>query len=467
MRGHHANRPHAMTDEERGLIISHIQSFRGRVSHYSRRKTRKVYLPEDINISKMHAMFVEKHPNVKCSYDTYRDTFNNKFNISFGYPRKDTCTTCDKLKVKLDSLNCKLNQTSLDSDTSIDLQRRKDRITATLELHQRKGEVFYERKKASRIEAQNNDDVEAVCFDFQKNLPLPNVTTQDVYFSRQLSFYSFNIHILSSDKVFFYCYDETVGKKGADDVSSMLNDFFTNHLPQTVRNLRLFCDSCAGQNKNWTVLRLMFYLVHTTKRFNTITMSFPVRGHSYMECDRDMANVNQAFPAELPKDWRNVLESTRAKPEPFNVINFPCEKFLKYSEFLQPHFLASCPFASRPIRELKICAGQPHLIQFRNSWNGPFTSAPVTKRNGRCCGARKGRQAAVARVAAPAYPKQAYPGPLPISHAKFKDLSKLKDFVSEDNKAFYDNLPHEGQTVNQVDSEPECITDSDSDSDSE
>ncbi|GFR68193.1 vitamin B12-dependent ribonucleotide reductase [Elysia marginata] len=155
MRGHHAYRPHAMTDEERGLIVSYIQSFRGRVSHYSRKKTRKVYLPEDLNISKMHAMFMEKqHPNVKCSYDSYRDSFNNKFNISFGHPRKDTCTTCDKLKVKLDSLNSKLNQTSL--NTLTDFQRRKDRITATLELHQRKGEVLYELKKASRIEAQNN-----------------------------------------------------------------------------------------------------------------------------------------------------------------------------------------------------------------------------------------------------------------------------------------------------------------------
>ncbi|GFS22165.1 vitamin B12-dependent ribonucleotide reductase [Elysia marginata] len=83
MRGHHA-----LTDEERGLTISHIQFFRGRFSHYSRRKTRKVYLPEDLNISKMHSMFMEKHPNVKCSYDSYRGTFNNKFNISFGYPRK-------------------------------------------------------------------------------------------------------------------------------------------------------------------------------------------------------------------------------------------------------------------------------------------------------------------------------------------------------------------------------------------
>lgn len=217
----------------------------------------------------------------------------------------------------------------------------------------------------------------------------------------------------------------------------------------------MFCDSCAGQNKNWTVLRLMFHLVHTANQFKTITMTFPVRGHSYMECDRDMANVNQSFQAEIPDYWCNVLETTRTKPEPFNVINFTHEKFLKYSAFLQPHFLAGCPFASR--------ANQPHVMLLRNSWNGSFTSAPVTKRNARCCGPRKG-QRAVGTSATSAHPEQAYLGSIPISHAKFKDLSNLKDFVSEKNKAFFDNLPHEGQSADPVDSDPEYISDYSSDS---
>lgn len=138
----------------------------------------------------MHTLFKEKHPNVKCSYDSYRDIFNTKFNISFGYPRKDTCTTCDKMKVKIEAVDTELNNAPPNSEISANLYRRKDELTTNLELHQRKGEVFYERRRASRIQAQGSEDVEAVCFDFQKNLPLPNVTTQDVYFSRQLSFFT-------------------------------------------------------------------------------------------------------------------------------------------------------------------------------------------------------------------------------------------------------------------------------------
>ena len=119
------------------------------------------------------------------------------------------------IKYKIDGVNSQLNEVPSDSERAAIMLRQKDGLKSTLELHQRKGEVFYDRKKAAGMEAQRWDEIEAVCFDYQKNLPCPNITTQDVYYSRQLSFHSFNIHVLSSDKVFFFnCYDETVCKKG-------------------------------------------------------------------------------------------------------------------------------------------------------------------------------------------------------------------------------------------------------------
>ncbi|KAK3747351.1 hypothetical protein RRG08_059593 [Elysia crispata] len=95
-----------------------------------------------------------------------------------------------------------LNEVPSDSERAAIMLRQKDGLKSTLELHQRKGEVFYDRKKAAGMEAQRWDEIEAVCFDDQKNLPCPNITTQDVYYSRQLSFHSFNIHVLSSDKAY-------------------------------------------------------------------------------------------------------------------------------------------------------------------------------------------------------------------------------------------------------------------------
>ena len=144
-------------------------------------------------------------------------------------------------------------------------------------------------------------------------MPVPNKTSNDVYYKRQLSFYSFNIHVLSSDDVYFYCYDETVAKKGADNVCSMLYHFINNHISEDVKDLDLFCDGCGGQNKNYTFIRFMHWLVAKTKRFTKIIVRFPVRGHSYLECDRDMSLINQATLVDLPSEWLEV------KPSPYNV----------------------------------------------------------------------------------------------------------------------------------------------------
>lgn len=38
--------------------------------------------------------------NNQPSYESYRHIFNTQFNISFGYPRMDTCSTCDTYLVK-------------------------------------------------------------------------------------------------------------------------------------------------------------------------------------------------------------------------------------------------------------------------------------------------------------------------------------------------------------------------------
>ena len=58
----------------------------------------------------------------------------------------------------------------------------------------------------------------------------------------------------------------------------------------------------------------------------------------------------------------------------------------------------------------------------------------------------------------PDKPKQAYIAPLPLSCEKFKDLLKVKKFLSEQNKSFYDQLPVDNLLVQE--SEPEQISDS-------
>ncbi|CAG9833239.1 unnamed protein product [Diabrotica balteata] len=187
-----------------------------RSSRYSNLKTSKTYLPEELNITKMYSMFKKKFPHTNISYDSYKKVFNEKYNISFGYPRSDTCSQCDEMNSQLKTLQSKIKISTEDNElNSLNVQFR--RLEFDRQLHLTKAETFYQRKRQAKLSARADVAVEAICMDFAKNLPIPNISTNDVYYSRQLSLYLFNVHVLSSQQSVYFGYPETVGQKGSNN----------------------------------------------------------------------------------------------------------------------------------------------------------------------------------------------------------------------------------------------------------
>ena len=124
-RGKHGNQPR-VNEDLRQLVKDHIQSFPARSSHYSRADNHgRLYLSADLSIVRLYRNFLEKHdseyvkleeenlrlkmlhkPLLKLrkplvSQHFYHDIFVNDYNIHFGYPRTDTCSTCDSLRIKI------------------------------------------------------------------------------------------------------------------------------------------------------------------------------------------------------------------------------------------------------------------------------------------------------------------------------------------------------------------------------
>lgn len=56
----------------------------------------------------MHTMYKELNSNNAVSYEYYRQVLETNFNVSFGYPRCDTCSTCDKHQAEIKFLNLEL-----------------------------------------------------------------------------------------------------------------------------------------------------------------------------------------------------------------------------------------------------------------------------------------------------------------------------------------------------------------------
>lgn len=426
-RGKHKNRPRKLSDEIVNKVEGFLKSLKGRKSHYSLKDSNKTYLPDNLNIKKLHSMFENKNPGQKFSYESFRNIFETKFNISFGYSRKDTCGTCDSLKAEIATLTEKLKNTTPTSAPLVHSEIEKELNKKQLEknLHLRKAEKFYKVKRNYRKRSMKTDTLEAISMDFQKNLPTPNITTNDAYYRRQLNFITFNVHILSSGQSIFYIYDESVAKKGADDVCSMLFNFIYKILPSQVRQLIIFCDSCAGQNKNITVFRFFHYLVTEKKCFDLVKMSFPIRGHSYLECDRNMSLVNCNSYTETPDDWREVLLTSRTKPSPFTVVD--CEKdiiFQNWTHYLQVHYSKKCNLKTRPIRIIEFRKESSALIFHKDTYCGMYASTVITKKQNKR--GRKTRQSSTKGNIEINALKPLYEGKLAIKDAKYKDLLHLK-----------------------------------------
>lgn len=170
---------------------------------------------------KIHKMYNEKNPNNKVSYETYRNFFNKNFNISFGYPRMDTSSTCDEFQAEKKHFEIKIASLPDGQEKSQILSQLR-RLEIENLAHKTRAEVFYDKKSKARLRARQDVTTIAIAMDFSKNLPVPNITTNDVYYKRQLSYYMFNVHVLADSSSYFFMYDESIGKKGSDDVACLM-----------------------------------------------------------------------------------------------------------------------------------------------------------------------------------------------------------------------------------------------------
>ena len=123
-------------------VRAHIASFKGTLSHYSLTASKIVYLPVELNIRSIHKLFLEKYPEFKnpvtFSEQSYREIFNNEYNVRFGHLRKDTCSTCDSYRMQLVEVEKKLPFYPL-------LQSKINKLESEQVSHKTEANNFYER----------------------------------------------------------------------------------------------------------------------------------------------------------------------------------------------------------------------------------------------------------------------------------------------------------------------------------
>ncbi|KAL4702600.1 hypothetical protein ACJJTC_016076 [Scirpophaga incertulas] len=287
-RGRHSNRPHKLGDDVKEKIKQHISRFPADQSHYSRNKNmHKLYLSPLLNVTKMHCLYLEMceeeqlPPRFKITRSTFNKIFVTEFNLSFGYPRSDTCSTCD--------------------------------AGGSTDEHLSNYHAAVQAMVADRKRPAENNSLLYITIDLQQTMPLPKIPTSKAFYLRQIWFYNLGIHVVDGIKEKAYCctWTEDVADRGSCEVASSLLRFIeVDNTCQNKDHLLIWSDSCAGQNKNFNMIALYQYLIRK-HYFKVIDHKFPEVGHSYLDSDRDFGRIEKVLRKHeavyAPDQYREII----------------------------------------------------------------------------------------------------------------------------------------------------------------
>lgn len=287
--------------ENRQAVVQHVSSFMCKASHYARRGAPgRKYLPSDMSVTKMHRLFQEQNHR-DISYSLYYNVFCTSFNLGFGHPAKDCCATCMSSRLRM-------------KDPHLTEEERKAEIVSVM-LHRRRARVFYTLLNAV-------EDTVTVCFDMMQNLSLPKSPIGQTYYSRQLYMYVFGVVVHHGERSLqalsdchLYVWLENQNRKDSNMTASALDHCLRTSLAEDVQqagHLRLFSDSCYGQNKNSTMVGMLSNLRSTIFKDVKMECFFPVRGHSFLPVDRVFGRIEQDIRKQdtilLPDKYTNILK---------------------------------------------------------------------------------------------------------------------------------------------------------------
>ena len=352
-------------------------------------------------------------------------------------PKTDTCKTCDSYKVKIDA-------------------EKDDRERATLlgqwDLHKRKAERAYQQLREDIALSQSDTNHELLSFDLEQSLPTPVLTTNVVYYKRQLWTYNLGIHDGRTGSACMHTWHEGIASRGSNEIASCLLKHLKENVTNTeAENLVLYSDSCGGQNRNIYMVCALLYIVSSADfPFTQIDHKFMVPGHSYLPNDRDFGSVETARRRRehiyVPDHWYELIRSARQN-NPFRVCVMQSSDFVSLKELKKCIVNRKVATSGQKVEWLsmkwiQVVKSEPFQFRFRYSHNSLECWKTVDLKR-----KTKGRPPVISHIPLPPLHGSARA----IKKTKLEDLMSLLQFVPPIYHDFYKSL----QGADEVQSESE------------
>lgn len=293
-----------LDESVKNSIRSHIEMFQPIESHYCRKNSSRVYLPPNLNISKMYRMYEdycqENDIRKKATESMYRHVFSTEYNISFFAPKKDLCDICHKY----------------DNSNS----QEKQVLEEDYQHHIKNKELARKIKNEDKKRAEGDKNYVCATFDLQQVLQVPKTEVGVAYYKLKLSTFNFTIFDLASKQGYCYMWHECIAKRGSSEIASSLLLFLKQNIEKGTKEFSFYSDSCPGQNKNKYLFAFYNYVV---QKYNIkIKHTFLEKGHTQNEGDSIHSVIERAsrnIPIYTPDQWYTLVRTCK-KINPYMVI---------------------------------------------------------------------------------------------------------------------------------------------------
>ncbi|KAG0717042.1 hypothetical protein GWK47_055240 [Chionoecetes opilio] len=441
-------------------VHEHIGNLVVTASHYSRAHSpHRRYLETGLTITELHANYVQwmetTYTGEGCvSPRFYRTVFTRDYNIVFRPPKTDLCNRCELLKSTI--AHKETQEVNVDADIK------------TLEDHQKLAEevqqLLSSAEKESRV-APPDSQLRTICIDLQQTLPCPRLHTGVAYYKRKMWIYNFCVYDLNKKKGNMYVWQMTA-RRGSDEIGSCILKWLESELTDPgnqFKRLRIFCDNCAGQNKNSNIVVMALRLIHALT-LDKVELVFMVPGHSFLPCDRAFGHIEKKIRKcrhiYSPTDYLRIIRKAVGEENNVTVMertDFYDLRALKSACTLRR--TQSVGFAKA--RQLVVDAQYPEGYVMKNTYNFDEETDGVDKRV-RLMPGRSPYQAQLFNLANEDFPLK-YAASVRLAPAKLRDLRLLFNLLDNRGRAWLENVfTSQGQSLPQAqehDSDEEDVDD--------
>lgn len=411
-----------VTEDERTRqnMKEHINKFPRIESHYARARDQKEYLCPSLSIERMFEMFKNENEENTGSLSTYRRVFR-QMKLSFHRQKKDLCGLCETYRKGDDS-------------TKVQLENKyRDHMAEKEEVRQLK-----EKCKTEAITSLGKKC--ALCFDLQQVIFLPQSNRGEIFYKRRLSNYNFTTYNLGTKEGTCFMWHECLAKRGANEISSCLYIFLKEQDAKGAETIDMFCDGCAGQNKNSIVPAMIIQFLKSSSSTQTVNLHIMVPNHGQSEGDSMHACIERRLKATPgimhPAELQTIAKL--ARKEPYRVISINTDDILNFKDVSANMRILSQRTSDsgetvdwRKMAQMSIRKNELEKIFFKTSHKQKtYDSISIPKKRTPFENA-----------------KNLYDSPPKMSLSKWEDLKSLcvgetPVVTSGDVQNFYLNLPH-------------------------